>query len=105
MRAFIILALVAAPAAASAQNLEGMRIADSLGTVIASEEICGLTYDQAAIAGWIEANAPADDLQFPSFLNTSVQGKGFMLKSMSGSAKTAHCAAVSKTAKSYGFLK
>lgn len=106
MRAFIIIsALAVAPSLASAQSVEGMRIADGLGTVIASEEFCGLSYDQEAIVSWIDSNAPANDLQFPSLLNMSVTGTGYMIQGMAASAKTAHCAAVAKTARSYGFIK
>ena len=80
-----------------------MELANSLGNVLASEEVCDLSYDQAAIAAFIEARVPADDLTFPSNLSLMTSGAAYQLKNMSVSAKTAHCTQAARIAKSYGF--
>jgi hypothetical protein len=88
-----------------AQTLDSFAIATNLGSVIASEEVCGLTYNQDAIARYIEDNVPADDMGFASTLNLMTDGAGYQISSMSESAKTAHCAQTRRVAKSYGFVE
>lgn len=88
---------------AVAQSIETMKLASDLGTLIAAEEFCGLSYDQAAIEAYIEKNVPADDLSFASQLNLMIQGSRFEHSSMSASAKTAHCAQIKRSAKSHSF--
>lgn len=97
-------ALTAAPLYAMG-DLEMMTKANELGSVLASEQICGLSYDQAAIAAWIEGNIPPDAMGFASNLSLQTQGAAYMLNSLSPSARTAHCAAISQTARHYGFVK
>lgn len=102
--AYIAAALVIVTGAAQAQNLEVMQKAMALGTLIGSEDYCGLVYDQAAIEGWIEGNIPADAMDFPQTLEMGVTSETYTQNDRSPSAKTAHCAAVSRTAKHYGFV-
>lgn len=82
-----------------------MTLANELGSVLASEELCGLAYDQAAIAGFIEKRVRADDLAFASSLKMMTSGNEFQLRGMSPSSKTAHCTQIRRVAKSYGFTK
>ena len=108
MNRFILAATLAAlsigfTAQAHAGDLETMELATHLGSVLASEEACGLAYDQAAIAAFIEEKVPADDLGFPSMLSTMTSGAQYELQGMSASQKTAHCAQIKRIAKSYGF--
>jgi len=105
-------ALLFSASALSAQSLGGMmedmqrmELAQNLGTVIASEDFCGLTFDQAAIADWIDTNVDASDMSFASTLDMMVQATGFGLPDMSASAKTAHCRSVENTARHYGFVQ
>lgn len=91
--------------AAGAQSLDMLTKAESLGTIIASEEFCGLSYDQAAIRAWIEKNIPAGEMSFPSYLQSAVTSAAFQLQEMTESAKTAHCSAVAQTARFYAFTK
>lgn len=88
---------------AGAGDLDTMEIATHLGSVLASENACGLAYDQAAIAAFIEKKVPADDLGFPSMLTTMTSGAQYEIEGMSPSQKTAHCAQIKRIAKSYGF--
>lgn len=98
-----LLALIVTPAAA--QNLESMNIARELGTLLASEEMCGLRYDQDAIATFIEEKVADDDMSFASNLQMMTEGQAFGIKDMSASARTAHCTQIRRVAKSYGFIK
>lgn len=82
---------------------DSMTTAVSLGSVLASEEFCGLTYNQDAISTYIAKNVKDDDMQFPSTLQMMTEGQKFQLKEMSNSQVTAHCAQIKRLAKSYGF--
>lgn len=82
-----------------------MTLATDLGNVIASEAACGLSYDQAAISAFIESKVPADDMNFPSLLQTMIMGQEYTLQEMSTSGKTAHCTQIARVAKSYGFIQ
>lgn len=93
-----VAAMTAAPAGAT------MQLANELGTVIASEEACGLTFDQAAIAAFIDERVPDDDMGFPSMLQTMIAGTEFQLRDMSESAKTAHCTQIRRVARRHGFV-
>lgn len=80
-------------------------VAAEIGSVIGSEDACGLVYNQAAISAWISENVPPDRMDFASLLQVQVMGQGYMLGQMSESAKTAHCAAIAQTAKHFGFVE
>lgn len=104
-RSLVFFASIIGAGAASAQGLQSMQIANDLGTVLASEEVCGLSYDQAAIEAFIAKKVSADDMSFASTLNMMVMGSEAQIGDMSASAKTAHCAQIRRVAKSYGFTK
>lgn len=104
-RYWALSAFIATAAPVQADDLTTMMRAGELGTVLAAEEFCGLTYDQAAIQVWITANVDPAAMNFASMLSTSTMGSEFSQKDMSASAKTAHCAAVAQTAIHYGFTK
>jgi DhnA family fructose-bisphosphate aldolase class Ia len=101
--ATLVCALSGAPA--QAQDMKSMNLATELGSVLAAEEFCGLSYDQAAIAAWIEKRIKADDMGFPSTLNMMTMGAEAQQKRMNASRKTAHCAQIVRIAKSFGFVK
>jgi hypothetical protein len=94
-----------ASASAAAQDLKSMTLANELGSVLASERLCDLTYDQAAIAAFIEKRVRADDLSFATTLRAMTSGSEFQMSSMSPSAKTAHCTQTRRVAKAHGFIK
>ena len=102
--AFIAVILFPTPALAW-NDMESMTLAHELGSVLASEAACGLTYDQDAIAAFIEKKVPADDMGFPSSLNMMTVGSEAQIADMSTSAKTAHCTQIRRIAKSNGFLR
>lgn len=104
-RILLAAALAAASTPALAQGLESMSLASELGTVLASEEACGLTFDQTAIAAFIEAKVAADDMGFASTLNMMTEGNKYQIEEMSVSSKTAHCTQIKRVAASYGFIR
>ena len=101
LAASITVSLLASPSLAASRS--AVSLASDLGSVLASESICGLTYDQAAIGAWIEKEVPAEAMDFPSSLQTMTRGYGRQFQNMGASEKTAHCTAVKRIAKSYGF--
>lgn len=100
-----IVVTVAGTLTLQAQELETMKRAQELGMVLASEEFCGLAYDQAAIAAWIDANVAEEDMQFAPMLQTMTRGATYELESMTPSLKTAHCRAITQSARSNGFVE
>lgn len=98
------LAFMAAPAFALS-DLEAMKLSGDLGSVLASEEACGLSYNQDAIAAFIAKEVPPERMDFANQLNTAVMGGTYWIKKMTQSQKTAHCASITQTARHYGFIK
>jgi hypothetical protein len=86
-------------------DIEVIMLAQELGSMLASESMCGLSYDQSGIAQWIDANVPDDAIGFAASLSTMTQGQGMIYQDMTASAKTAHCAAIEQTARHLGFIK
>lgn len=106
MRWKIVIAVLAMSASVSAAHAayNALVLANELGNVLAAEELCGLTFDQAAIASFVEKRVPADDMSFAGYLQTQVDGIRIGFEDMSASQKTAHCTQIKRVAKSYGFL-
>lgn len=98
-------ALLVAGQAAAAQDTDSITLATELGAVLAGGELCGYTFDSAAIIAFVRDNVPPDDMSFPSMLTTMVTGSKFQLQDLSQSALIAQCAAVENTARHYGFMK
>lgn len=99
-----LLACIASPIYAM-DDMEALQLASSLGSIISSEEFCGLSYDQTAIAAYIGENVPPERMDFASNLQVNIMGNEYLLAQMSASAKTAHCASIQQTAKHFGFTK
>lgn len=89
----------------SFSNMDTMIIANELGSILAAEDFCGLTFDVKAVEAYIEKAVPADDISFPSSLSIQTQGSKYMQQEYSGAQKAAHCAQVSRVARSFGFIK
>lgn len=79
--------------------------ATNLGKLLASELPCGLSYNHEAINQWIDTNVSADDMGFPSSLNAMTTGSGYLIESMTPTALSAHCHAVERTARNFGFIE
>lgn len=96
------------PTLASAQDsspIASLARASELGAILGSEELCGLTLDQAGIEAWIAANVAKDDLSFATNLQTMTMGQKYNSEGMSASAKIAHCAAVKQSATAAGLIR
>lgn len=102
---FLAVGLIAMAGGAEAAGLESMKLANELGDVLASEEACGLKYDQEAIEAFIEKKVAADDMGFTSSLNLMTQAATSEIEDMNASQKTAHCAQIKRVAKSYAFVQ
>jgi hypothetical protein len=90
---------------AACAQYDSLLLANELGSVLAAEDFCGLSYDQAAIQAFIESKVKADDMGFAGDLQMQTQGQAYFQNQMSISQKTAHCAQIVRVAKSYGFVK
>lgn len=100
--------LTAAPAAlpaAAQDDFELMDLAFGVGSVLGSEEACGLTFDQDAISRFIDERVPPESLDFHPSLQTAMTGAEFQAESMTPSQTTAHCRAVENSARHYGWIK
>ncbi|CAN5187839.1 hypothetical protein BH10PSE8_BH10PSE8_10970 [soil metagenome] len=102
---FVMALLTVQPDMAAAQDLKSMTLANELGSVLASEELCGLSFEQGAIAAFVEKRVRPDDLSFASTLKMMTSGNEVQLNGMSASSKTAHCTQIKRVASSYGFTK
>ncbi len=101
----LIAALCTTPLPLAAQSMASMQKAQDLGTLLAAEDFCGLTYDQDAVGRWIDENTDPADMGFSGTLTMMTEGSAFMLGDMSASGKTAHCRSIERTARHYGFIK
>lgn len=90
---------------ASTQSMQSMQIASDLGTLLASEDLCGLAYDHDAIDRFIDDYVDPSDMSFASTLQMMTDGQTFMMGDMSEAAKRAHCRAIGRTARHHGFIE
>lgn len=90
---------------AGADELSSMNMAQNLGSVLAAEDFCGLSYDQTAIQAFISKHTSPNDMGFSSTLSMMTDGTKVELQSMSPSSKTAFCTQQGRVAKNYGFIK
>jgi hypothetical protein len=98
-------ALALTAAITSALARDSYDAASQLADVLVSEEMCGLTFDQAAIDAWISANVAEDDMEFTGNLTALTSVSEYSLGDITPSAKTARCAQVRRVSKSYGFTE
>lgn len=105
MKRLALALICAASPVAAMDDLEVLQAASALGGILASEEFCGLTFDQAAISAYITKNIPPERMDFAQNLQMQVMGQEYIMKDMKPSAKTAHCTSIAQTAKHYGFTK
>lgn len=97
-------ALVAAWAVEARADNSSM-IAFDLGDVIGSEKACGLSFDQEAIARFVETKVPSSDLRFTDRMGKSARIMESRIDKFGSSQKTAHCVQVRRIAETYGFVK
>lgn len=100
-----IIMLAMLPSIASAQSIETIDKATNLGTMLAAEKVCGLSYDQTAISQWIDDNVASDAMDFSGTLSSMIVFAKYQLSELSPSERTAHCRSIIRTAKHYGFVE
>ena len=91
--------------AAQAQSFDSIQKAQELGSILASEEMCGLVYDQDAISRWIDENTDPGDMGFSGMLSMMTEGSKLQFADMSKSSKTAHCRSIERTARHFAFIE
>lgn len=90
---------------ADEEDLDRLSFLLTIAEIITSQEFCDFTYDQDAIAAFIEENVPANDMRFNSDLMLAEVGRIYAHKSFNASQKTAHCMQMGQVSKSYGFIR
>lgn len=106
MRAWMVAAMIGgAPMVAQAQDLGSMQVASMLGTMLAAEEMCGLTYDLDAIDRFIDDKVAADDMDFAGTLRLMTAGAGHQHSGMSEAEARAHCRQIARSARANGFIE
>ncbi|MCA1304836.1 signal recognition particle [Nitratireductor aquimarinus] len=86
-------------------DLQRMKMATQLGSLLGSEEACGLSFNHDAVARFIDTKVPEDDMEFTSMLSTMTGGTSYDLESMPKSQKVAHCRQIERVARSHGFIE
>lgn len=97
--------IVTAWPVAAMTDLEAYQLSSDLGTLLAAEELCELTFDEQAVAAYISETVPAERIDFAAKLQGMTAMSRLSLDNLSPSGKAAHCAAVTKSAKHLGFVK
>ncbi len=105
MRKKLIFAALALTQMTTAAQAISRKSAVVLGRVLASEEPCGLTYNQEAIGNWIDKNTDPSNRDFPRFLSIGAASIRLQFKTMNTGSKTVHCRSVEGTARYLGFIK
>jgi hypothetical protein len=93
------------PLPALAGDDQSWERAEELGRILGSEEFCGLTFDQNALAEFIRKNVKEDDTEFASNLNLTTGNAKRETKDMNASQKTALCVQITRTAKNFSFTR
>ncbi len=89
---------------ASAQSMKTMNAAEQLGKMIAYEKKCGISYNQEAIANWLDKNFPGD-MEFSSLLAGSILLEKYQINGRSSMENTITCTIVRRAAKDKGFIE
>lgn len=96
---------VAASHSAGAETVSKAKATIELGSIFGSEKICGLSLNQDAITAWIAANVSPEEMGFADSLNGAATFQAHLYSEQSTTARAAHCAAITRTAKHYGFIE
>ena len=98
-----LLAFLGLPVAAQTTT-KLTEVTESLAMVLASEHVCGMSYDQRAIQTFVEKNVSPDNLDFVSVLNMLTVDLARQIAAMTQSQRTAHCAQMRQVARRYKFI-
>lgn len=101
MAAAVLAMLAIAASEARPANYE---FTEQLAMLLASEKLCGLTYDAAAIKSYIEANVASDDLGFADSLSGQIALRELGANDIPASQKVARCTQVTRVARALKFI-
>ena len=103
--ATILIAFIAIGAASPASAYDSAGLSQNLGDVLAAEGVCGLTFDQAALAKWIDEHVRPDDMEFIGNLNMHVYARLDEYQALEGTRKALLCQQTTRVARSLHFMK
>ncbi len=101
----VILVALTVGSASHAEQRSATQVADELGGLLASEGFCDLSFEPGAIRRYVDDNLEPGEANFPSYLGTVIRIGERNNANLSPSAKVAHCHAVSRIARHYGFIE
>ncbi len=97
-------ALAAAVLALPAHAQGNAELADQLGMVLGSADICDLELDEDAILAVINDRVDASDLAFAADLDTETRYQAIIAGRWSGISRIAQCRAVENSARANGLM-
>lgn len=102
MRIAALVCLLASPALAYE---DATMVAYTLGGVLGSEVVCGLTLDTAAVEAFVAERVDPAEMGFANHMAGIAHGTATQVDAMTEAAKAAHCKAVAASAAHYGLIK
>jgi hypothetical protein len=101
----LVIALLALPLSAHADEVPGYIIAGQLAALLAAEAPCHLHYEQAAINAYVSQAFTDTDLTAVSSIGTLTSGHASLISKQTASTLTATCASAKVNAKALGFTR
>lgn len=83
---------------------DSRQVAEDFGTVLASEKLCGLTFNPSGIRSFIEANILPNDVGFSANLSGQTALRKLYDKDLTESEIVARCSQVKRVAAQYGMI-
>ena len=99
--AFVLAVAVAVPA--GAQSARELR--DTLSILFASEEPCELSFKHDAIADWVDQHVDPADMRHSTGVAPYVSLHTDRINAQGQSERVAHCRAIERTARHFGFIE
>lgn len=97
--------LVFASQAVAGKPVSPIILSQNLGDLLGSEELCGMSFDKAAIEKFINDKVAADNMDFAGSVQFYTNMKRESFKELSASQQTVQCIQAKRVAKEFGFIK
>lgn len=91
--------------AASPAIAQDRELAMQVGSILGSEEPCGLSYSAEGITAYIDREVAADDMEFLGMMDLGASNAEYSVGEMGAGQRAAHCAQTERLAKSLGFIE
>jgi hypothetical protein len=101
----LLIGTAAALLLATSPAVAEFALAEQLGDLMASEQICHLTFNQDAIRRFINENVKASDMDFTNQLALVVRVHTREHAKLSGISLVAQCEQVQRVAQAHGFIQ